>query len=264
MDRLLKSHLLDLRLTPYRVIATSPNDGFVEFIANSHTIQHILEAHNKDIKRFFMHHNPRQKDQADALNTFVKSCAGTSCVHHSTPPLRAICLPHLTAFSVVPPLSRSAGYCVMTYILGIGDRHLENILLTTDGHMFHIDFGFIFGKDPKPLPPAMKFSKEMVEAMGGASSVNYRDFRHYCCLAFKVLRKHAHVILNLLSLMADANIPNMMDEPETHIRKVQDNFQLGLSDEEADHYILGKIDESLRALFTVMNDKLHSLVSYWK
>jgi len=231
MDRLLKSHLLDLRLTPYRVIATSPNDGFVEFIANSHTIQHILEAHNKDIKRFFMHHNPRQKDQADALNTFVKSCAG---------------------------------YCVMTYILGIGDRHLENILLTTDGHMFHIDFGFIFGKDPKPLPPAMKFSKEMVEAMGGASSVNYRDFRHYCCLAFKVLRKHAHVILNLLSLMADANIPNMMDEPETHIRKVQDNFQLGLSDEEADHYILGKIDESLRALFTVMNDKLHSLVSYWK
>ncbi|OLY81258.1 Phosphatidylinositol 3-kinase, nodule isoform [Smittium mucronatum] len=50
-------------------------------------------------------------------------------------------------------------------IMGVGDRHLDNLLLTNTGKLFHVDYGYILGHDPKPFPPPIKLCKEMVEAM---------------------------------------------------------------------------------------------------
>lgn len=109
---------------------------------------------------------------------------------------------------------------MITYLLGVGDRHLDNLLLSTDGHLFHVDFGFILGRDPKPFPPPMKLCKEMIEAMGGANSPHYLNFQQYCYTAFTTLRRNANLILNLFSLMVDANIPDIKIEPEKAVMKV--------------------------------------------
>jgi len=231
MDSLMKKVRVDLRLTPYRVLATSPTQGFVEYVPKSFTLTSVFEEYDKDIKKFFQHFNPKPNQVQAVLETFVKSCAG---------------------------------YCVITDILGIGDRHLDNVLLTTDGHLFHIDFGYIFGRDPKPFPPPMKFCKEMVEAMGGSTSTHYKDFRKYCCLAFSLLRPHANLILNLLSLMGDANIPDLSGDLDKNLLKVQEKFRLDLTDEEADNFILRLVDDSVSALFPQMMEKIHKWALYWK
>jgi phosphatidylinositol 3-kinase len=86
--------------------------------------------------------------------------------------------------------------------------------------LFHVDFGFILGRDPKPFPPPMKLCKEMVEAMGGANSIHYQRFKSYCYIAFNILRKSANLILNLFALMVYANIPDIKIEPDKAVSKV--------------------------------------------
>ena len=68
---------------------------------------------------------------------------------------------NLPAINPFPSL-HSSGYCVITYLLGVGDRHNDNLLLSESGHLIHVDFGYILGRDCKPFPPPMKLNKEMV------------------------------------------------------------------------------------------------------
>jgi phosphatidylinositol 3-kinase len=61
----------------------------------------------------------------------------------------------------------------------------------------------------------------MVEAMGGQESPHYNRFKSYCCEAYNILRKNANLILNLLHLMAGANIPDIANDPEKGVLKVR-------------------------------------------
>ncbi|XP_012061369.1 PREDICTED: phosphatidylinositol 3-kinase catalytic subunit type 3 [Atta cephalotes] len=233
MDKLLRRENLDLKLTPYRVLATSTKHGFVQFIEST-TVAEVL-ASEGSILNFFRKHHPSETGPygvvPEVMDTYVRSCAG---------------------------------YCIITYVLGVGDRHLDNLLLTASGKLFHIDFGYILGRDPKPLPPPMKLSKEMVEAMGGIGSEHYHEFRKQCYTAFLHLRRHANLILNLFSLMVDASVPDIALEPDKAVKKVQDKLRLDLSDEEAVHYVHTLLDLSVTAVMAVLVEQLHKFAQYWR
>ncbi|KAK8480720.1 hypothetical protein V6N13_090395 [Hibiscus sabdariffa] len=226
MDRLLKLENLDLHLTPYKVLATGQDEGMLEFIPSCSLAQ-ILSDH-RSIISYLQKFHPDEHGPfgitAICLETFIKSCAG---------------------------------YSVITYILGIGDRHLDNLLLRDDGRLFHVDFGFILGRDPKPFPPPMKLCKEMVEAMGGAESQYYTRFKSYCCEAYNILRKSSNLILNLFHLMAGSNIPDIASDPEKGILKLQEKFRLDLDDEACIHFFQDLINESVSALFPQMVETIH-------
>ena len=227
MNDLLKKVNLDMCLTPYTVMATSSMDGYSEFVPNAHTLFDLI--HSRSSVLSFLQEN--QANCPDIMDTFVKSCAG---------------------------------YCVITYLLGIGDRHLENLLLDSKGHLFHIDFGFILGKDPKPMPPPMKLCKEMVDAMGGEKSKGYETFKLKCCECFIELRKHCKLIVNLFYLMIHSGLPGLAGNPEKIIDKLHDRFRVDLNDEEAEMYFLELINESVGALMPQIMERLHVWALYWR
>ena len=150
-----------------------------------------------------------------------------------------------------------AGYCVITYLLGVGDRHLDNLMLTKSGRLVHIDFGFILGRDPKPLPPPMKLSRQMIEGFG-ESGEHYKEFRKECHTAFQYLRRNANLILNLLGLMVDANVPDIALEPDKAVKKVEDKFRLDLDDEQAVKFMEELIDKSVTAIMPQLVEWFHA------
>eukprot|EP00201_Polytomella_parva_P010936 CAMPEP_0175050788 /NCGR_PEP_ID=MMETSP0052_2-20121109/7445_1 /TAXON_ID=51329 ORGANISM="Polytomella parva, Strain SAG 63-3" /NCGR_SAMPLE_ID=MMETSP0052_2 /ASSEMBLY_ACC=CAM_ASM_000194 /LENGTH=273 /DNA_ID=CAMNT_0016315013 /DNA_START=106 /DNA_END=927 /DNA_ORIENTATION=- len=233
MDRLLKRENLDLKLTPYRVLPTGSDEGLVEFVSGF-PLSTVLADH-RSIHRFLSIHQSDPRGpfglKAECLDAFIRSCAG---------------------------------YCVLTYILGVGDRHLDNLMLRTDGRLFHIDFAYILGRDPKPFPPPMKLCREMVEAMGGADSMYYVQFRTFACEAYNILRKNADLILSLFHLMAGASIEAIRADPEKAALKLLDNFRLDLDDAQSVDWMQRLINESATALIPQIVETTHRWAQYWR
>ena len=100
----------------------------------------------------------------------------------------------------------------------------------------------------------------MVDAMGGAGSTHYTRFKHFCFTAFTILRKSANLILNLVALMVDANIPDIKHR-DVH-EQIQEKFRLDLTEEEAIKHFETLLNET--SYFTVVFDRIHDLAQYWR
>jgi phosphatidylinositol kinase/protein kinase (PI-3 family) len=118
MNQLWLNEDLDLNVLTFTCLQTGNRRGFIEMITNAETLKEIqkgavVNAFRKSCINDWLHtHNPSMFNFKLAVQNFTKSCAA---------------------------------YSVATYILGIGDRHNDNIMVKYTGHMFHIDFGKYLG-----------------------------------------------------------------------------------------------------------------------
>ena len=176
IDAILRDDGIDLAFTIYDVLPISASEGIITFVDGALPLR-IIETRYGSINGFFCGRSANSRSDVDdqVRDCFVESCAV---------------------------------WCVATYILAIGDRHLDNILVKRTGQVIHIDFGFIFGRDPKPFgTPPVRLTPSMVTAMGGKGSPGYTRFEQLARAAFISLRRHSTLILNLVRLMVDAGIP---------------------------------------------------------
>jgi len=113
------------------------------------------------------------------------------------------------------------GYSLVCYILQIKDRHNANILLDREGHIMHIDFGFVLGDTPKmgkvPLfseRAPFKLTAEFWDVLGGW---NYNEGGlgvRFCKMfeeAFACASSHRDELVSLI----EAAVLNLTRNPHT-------------------------------------------------
>lgn len=148
-----------------------------------------------------------------------------------------------------------AGYSIVCYILKIKDRHNGNILLDADGHIIHIDFGFMLSNSPGGIDfesAPFKLTDEYVDILGGANSDRFTYFKVLLLQGFGALRKYQDQILNKLEIMC-------MDSPlkcfsRFELKEIASSFGGNLTDLEREAMVDNLINNSHGSKKTYMYD----------
>uniref|UniRef100_A0A8C2Z512 phosphatidylinositol-4,5-bisphosphate 3-kinase n=1 Tax=Cyclopterus lumpus TaxID=8103 RepID=A0A8C2Z512_CYCLU len=232
MDLLWKEANLDLRIVPYGCLATGDRSGLIEVVSSADTIANIqltssnvaaAAAFNKDALLNWL----KERNSGDALERAIEEFT-LSC----------------------------AGYCVATYVLGIGDRHSDNIMVRSTGQLFHIDFGHILGnfkskfgikRERVPFILTHDFIHVIQQGKTGYTE-KFGSFRQYCEEAYLVLRKNGNLFITLFALMLTAGLPELTSVKD--IQYLKDSLALGKTDEDALKQFRQKFDEALRESWT--------------
>ncbi|XP_026776867.3 phosphatidylinositol 4,5-bisphosphate 3-kinase catalytic subunit gamma isoform isoform X3 [Pangasianodon hypophthalmus] len=222
MDSIWQENCLDLNLMPYGCISTGYQIGMIEIVRDAVTIAAIQRIQggttgafkNNALFEWLKGMCPLQEKHYQAMEKFVTSCAG---------------------------------YCVATYVLGIGDRHNDNIMITNQGNLFHIDFGHILGNTKSFLGVSRErvpfvLTPDFLYVMGRVnkhSSLYFQRFKDTCIQAYLSLRNQSRLLVTLFSLMLLTGIPELSTAQD--MRYLRNALQEDQNEEEARQHFLQQI-----------------------
>ncbi|KAH7143991.1 kinase-like domain-containing protein [Dactylonectria macrodidyma] len=151
-----------------------------------------------------------------------------------------------------------AAYSIISYVLQLKDRHNGNVLVDSEGHIIHIDFGFMLSNSPGSVgfeAAPFKLTHEYVDVLGGLGSPDYEDYKKLCKQAFQALRRSADNIIDLVAMMGhDSKMPCFAVGVAQATSTLRQRFQLQLSADEAEQFVDDLIAKSFGSYYTRLYD----------
>ena len=243
MDSIWLENGLDLKMLTYRVVATHDQVGMVEFVPDASTTKEVsveqgggaLGTLKKTTLSDYLREHAASDEQAytSAVDNFIRSCAG---------------------------------YSVATYILGIGDRHNDNIMLTKQGQLFHIDYGHFLGNFKSVAGinrerSAFVLTKEMAYVMKKTEddenqSEEFLAYEKYCFQAYNLIRRVGRRFIYLFQLMISAGMPELTSRHS--IQYMRDKLALRLTERQAEEHFRLEINKALNNYFRKVDNMFHA------
>ena len=164
-------------LNTYEIISTGNDAGLVEMVNDSVSLDQLKQKiHHASLHDFYLYNY----GNGDANSILYKKAMNNY-------------------------ISSLAGYSLVCYFLQIKDRHNGNILIDNEGHLIHIDFGFLLsnapGKGLKFENAPFKLSNDMVDCLGGVKGKYFDSFRKLLHKGFIAVNKHRQKISILVEMM---------------------------------------------------------------
>ncbi|XP_045900878.1 phosphatidylinositol 4-kinase beta [Micropterus dolomieu] len=214
-----------LWIKPYKILVLSSDSGMIEPVMNAVSLHQVKKQSQLSLLDYFLqeHGAPTTEAFLSAQRNFVQSCAG---------------------------------YSLICYLLQVKDRHNGNILLDAEGHIIHIDFGFILSSSPKNLgfeTSAFKLTTEFVDVMGGPDGDMFNYYKMLMLQGLIAARKHMDRVLQIVEIMQQGTQLPCFHGSST-MRGLKERFHMSLTEEQLQLLVDQLVDGSMRSLTTKLYD----------
>lgn len=211
----------------YDIVMLTNNLGIIEVVPNSITLRQVSDEHHVTLQNYVLTRNECESIQS------VK-----------------------TRFTQTMSISNS-----IAYILGLGDRHMDNIMITCKGEIFHIDFGYIMQNPITNIwgSPNIKLTSDIIDFLGGTTSEYYTMFQRLVIRSHEILRMHKNIITNYYEILGDEEYVNW----ESFKVKLENRLMNNLTDSEISVTLIKEIETS-NSLTHNIGDMFHNVRQQWK
>uniref|UniRef100_A0A3Q3N712 Phosphatidylinositol 4-kinase beta n=1 Tax=Labrus bergylta TaxID=56723 RepID=A0A3Q3N712_9LABR len=214
-----------LWIKPYKILVMSSDSGMIEPVLNAVSLHQVRKQSQLSLLDYFLQEHGSFTTEAflTAQRNFVQSCAG---------------------------------YSLICYLLQVKDRHNGNILLDSEGHIIHIDFGFILSSSPRNLgfeTSAFKLTSEFVDVMGGLDGDMFIYYKMLMLQGLIAARKHMEKVLQIVEIMQQGSHLPCFHGSST-IRGLKERFHMSLTEEQLQLLVEQLVDGSMRSLTTKLYD----------